>query len=811
MQVWSECTLNSTSNQFTCSCRDPFVLDCGKCLTLPSKPGDPCDKEHAPCNKIELTTCDSDHPEFFTYCKCNPGYVNIPGGPCQSLPLLPGHPCHPLLTPCSSINNTLCVDSICTCIPPLITDIEHGRCLAIPQKAGEPCHPSLAPCGLVPHSECSFSQTEFLCGCQADFVLNPANGSCLALPIYPGDSCDPHLPLPCTGVPNTICSPRPDSSGYYCKCEEPLVNDPNNRRCLSIPQFPEDSCHPIVASCNAVPHTICSTATADFRCKCVSGYIHDGHGKRCILPPQRPGDPCEPTSAACGSITNTTCQLNQLDQYECRCIQDLITEDGTCFAPPTRPGHRCSFIQSPCQIVVNTTCSLGNPLPHPFCACDAGFFTDFLHEKCVFLPEKPGDLCLPQYSHCDSILNSDCVADDDSSDYFCTCRPDYFHSSRDLCLPLPTLPLDMCEIDSHCNSINGSLCAPIPELGNSRCTCIPGEWDQSLDNSQCIRKADFLNEECESSLQCSRLSNSYCDEASNLCICSVFFVPSATLRHCLPLRDRIGDPCEETVQCQTRIGMEAVCDIIGEVCLCIQGYRPTPDGYRCIEVKHIFNQLRYDLLQTNNCRYLQDELTTTPSTQTTTEEAQTTTELMTITQTTIQMTTIQTTTMQTTTNLWGCQRSEECWIRMGPLSFCDPVSFECFCFRNSTMIGNQCIYGVNIGQPCTNTEDCVAGIGNNTVCDPFSSICVCTPNFVPIGNACVTRTVIGSLCETNEDCQTQVEGPVICHAQLNRCACFPGYIAVSDNQCLSGSSYSAVNPILVILLIVLNIYFNCEI
>lgn len=584
----TSCAQNETS-QDVCICLDPLVTDyfAGKCLMKPGFPGDQCHTELTPCSDVPLTECGSDKADGTeTYCKCDEGYVTLPGEKrCLIVPILPGEECHVTLAPCVGVNNTMCMGNKCICVGDLITDEEFGRCLNIPEEATDSCHPMLAPCNRVAHTTCAYSipEDEYKCACMAGYVLNPANKSCLAIPTRPGDPCDTTLPLPCTGVTNATTCFCEGGSNCYCKCDGDLINDPDQARCLSRPQFPLDLCHPGVADCSLVENTICARppGETEFECLCISGYVYDLAGKRCISPPVQPGDPCEPSLAPCTNFPNTTCTWTPEFGYSCRCVGGLITEDGTCFKVPEFPGDRCSLTQAPCVSVTNTSCLRDGHFSYTWCKCGDGFFTDFSARRCIPLPEKPGQICLPGSDQCDKIPHTECRpgAGAGGDSYLCECIEGYFQSGEEECVALATKPLDPCEEDVHCAGVPGSEC------GEGRtCICIPAEYDLSPGGTQCLAKADELYEKCEFDAQCSKMNNSYCPPGINrTCVCHVGYFPSETLKFCLLPVTRIGATCLENIQCEVGIGVESRCGA-DSTCECKEGFVPTEGGNGCVLV-----------------------------------------------------------------------------------------------------------------------------------------------------------------------------------------------------------------------------------
>lgn len=171
--------------------------------------------------------------------------------------------CHPSVAPCNSIPNTSCLLEAstnkykCLCDAGYFYDNSYQRCISLPEKLGDPCHPLIVPCTQVPRTECMLHPdgNDVVCWCRDPFQFYP-NLTCLELPSLPGHDCDQSI-LPCDLVANTSCQERPNSVGYYCECIAPLVNDPEGSRCLSVPEYPLDPCHPSAAPCNMVEGTEC--------------------------------------------------------------------------------------------------------------------------------------------------------------------------------------------------------------------------------------------------------------------------------------------------------------------------------------------------------------------------------------------------------------------------------------------------------------------------------------------------------------------------------------------------------------------------
>ncbi|CAL8075482.1 unnamed protein product [Orchesella dallaii] len=267
-----------------------------------------------------------------------------------------------------------------------------------------------------------------------------------------------------------------------------------------------------------------------------------------------------------------------------------------------------------------------------YCTCNAGFIPSFILDDCLPIANWVGDPC-EQPNQCQQGTPG---ALSECSNGMCTCLHEAIPSSdRRVCLPIVNTIGGYCEESQQCisgvpgynseclgpekicgckaDSINepgqhicylkanqvGDYCqaniqcqSNLGELSlcrNSVCECMP-EAVPSPDNKQCIpnNNKSRIGGVCTSSDQCSGnpTFNVECT-ASGMCACSLGFITSIQMDHCLPIVDYLNGPCSESQQCQLGTpGANSVCvnsttNPAQKVCKCGSNAVNQPRNHQC--------------------------------------------------------------------------------------------------------------------------------------------------------------------------------------------------------------------------------------
>jgi hypothetical protein len=174
----------------------------------------------------------------------------------------------------------------------------------------------------------------------------------------------------------------------------------------------------------------------------------------------------------------------------------------------------------------------------------------------------------------------------------CMCIDGYFQDG-DQCIKNPARPLDRCIDQTHCINIPHTECA-FPSIGAPHKVCLCAfNFDPSQDLSRCIRKAEFLNDYCDSFLQCTLLTNTVCEGSK--CRCKGNTVESSTRKSCLPLVEYLGENCTENIQCTEGIGSNTECREESLTCECLQpGWVGNAGGDGCLKTADIGEPCQVD-------------------------------------------------------------------------------------------------------------------------------------------------------------------------------------------------------------------------
>ncbi|XP_069686926.1 uncharacterized protein [Periplaneta americana] len=97
------------------------------------------------------------------------------------------------------------------------------------------------------------------------------------------------------------------------------------------------------------------------------------------------------------------------------------------------------------------------------------------------------------------------------------------------------------------------------------------------------------------------IPNSFCSQVVNLCACKDSFVPHPMNTSCLPVAKSLGDPCQETIQCNTNIE-NSICSDQG-TCIC----KPNHHDVTSTKIKCVISKGINDSCTDKSECYLEDD------------------------------------------------------------------------------------------------------------------------------------------------------------------------------------------------------------
>jgi hypothetical protein len=271
----------------------------------------------------------------------------------------------------------------------------------------------------------------------------------------------------------------------------------------------------------------------------------------------------------------------------------------------------------------------------------------------------------------------------------CVCNGGYFQED-DECIAYPAKPLQRCTEQVHCDPIPNTECA-LPRIGapHKLCLCLDN-FDPNLGGDRCIRKAEFVNDYCETNLQCTLLPNTQCQRqepsGETICSCVSGTVENAVGKACLPIVTELGQDCTENAQCTEGIGPNAECDSESGTCDCKNGWVGTTDRKQCLKTANYGEP---------------------------------------------------------------CEEHAQCTAELGEESVCTSDN-KCDCKVGAGYLNKGCYRQVSLYYPCAASEECILGVNKFAHCT--KNHCECLPDAIDWNRNCYANLSIGSPCTTNPEC-----------------------------------------------------------
>ncbi|XP_069105165.1 uncharacterized protein [Argopecten irradians] len=461
------CTVNISSNQYTCQCADEVntfwdPVD----TTCKSRPeyGGPCDKNYQDsCMfKSDLVCLPSaETGEFICQCGNETATFWNPGQ--NSCDKRPGY------------------GATCTSALP-------DSCL----------HNSQLKCMVPPGS------TQPTCQCQneVDTYWDVQTNTCKPRPVY-GDECDSNKVDSCRHNSQLKCLQSKTTGLYQCQCSDETSTfwESSTETCKTRPDY-EEACKPnFPDSCVHKSELVCSaTPTGDYKCQCKdeTTTFWQTDTKKCTKRPAY-GDKCESKFLeSCQHNSDLHCLKSPTSkQFTCQCKDEtsLFWDQDMSKCKP-RPGYgkKCQpGFKNSCVHNSELECSPVTPGGENTCHCknENSTFWDSAATTCKIRPEF-GETCQAEFPNsCNHNNELQCLPVSDGSGDVCRCKDtdtQFWDHRESRCKIRPTYGSD-CQsgYPDSCMYSDHLKCRETGEPSKFSCLCVDEIllfWDNTTNSCQ---------------------------------------------------------------------------------------------------------------------------------------------------------------------------------------------------------------------------------------------------------------------------------------------------------------------------------------